>query len=313
MIRVTSRRFSLAHPPHPARAPRSAHRPGSSRPRRSQRCARHRRCSPRGQQLQPADPARPGRDRDLQLHQLGDQLDRHDHVRAAGHHGRDRPGQPREGRRERPGDPGRRREVGERRPRSARSRPAASASPTRRRPSRSPTRRRSPSTTASRSSAPATSTSTFYSTSRDYGVFDTDAADVAAVVAVFNADFAKTSITPSDGDDLVWSPTDSQTQLLALINGAQHTLDVEQEEFSDTALVNADRRGREARRHGTRRRREPVVLHDRAQRGHRRRRQGDRLLRSRTASTSTPRRSSPTTARRPPRSSSGRRTSRPTR
>jgi hypothetical protein len=81
--------------------------------------------------------------------------------------------------------------------------------------------------------------STFYSTSRDYGVFDTDAADVAAVVAVFNADFAKTSITPSDGDDLVWSPTDSQTHLLALINGAQHTLDVEQEEFSDTALVNA--------------------------------------------------------------------------
>jgi hypothetical protein len=81
--------------------------------------------------------------------------------------------------------------------------------------------------------------STFYSTSRDYGVFDTDAADVTAVVAVFNADFAKTAITPSDGDDLVWSPTDSQTHLLALINGAQHTLDIEQEEFSDTALVNA--------------------------------------------------------------------------
>jgi phosphatidylserine/phosphatidylglycerophosphate/cardiolipin synthase-like enzyme len=81
--------------------------------------------------------------------------------------------------------------------------------------------------------------STFYSTSRDYGVFDTDAADVAAVEKVFTADFAKTSITPADGDDLVWSPTDLQTRLLALINGAQHSLDVEQEEFSDTALVNA--------------------------------------------------------------------------
>jgi hypothetical protein len=79
---------------------------------------------------------------------------------------------------------------------------------------------------------------TYYSTSRDYGVFDTDVADVAAIVTVFNADYAKTSITPSDGDDLVWSPTDSQTHLLALINGAQHSLDVEQEEFSDTALVN---------------------------------------------------------------------------
>jgi hypothetical protein len=80
---------------------------------------------------------------------------------------------------------------------------------------------------------------TYYATSRDFGVFDTDTTDVSAITAVFNADYAHTSITPSDGDDLVWSPTDSQTQLLNLINGAQHSLDVEQEEFSDTALVNA--------------------------------------------------------------------------
>jgi hypothetical protein len=80
---------------------------------------------------------------------------------------------------------------------------------------------------------------TYYATSRDFGVFDTDLTDVSAIVAVFNADYAHTSITPSDGDDLVWSPTDSQTQLLNLINGAQHTLDVEQEEFSDSTLVNA--------------------------------------------------------------------------
>jgi hypothetical protein len=80
---------------------------------------------------------------------------------------------------------------------------------------------------------------TYYATSRDYGVFDTDAKDVAAIVAVFNADYTHTSITPSDGDELVWSPTDSQTHLLALIDGAQHSLDIEQEEFSDTTLVNA--------------------------------------------------------------------------
>jgi hypothetical protein len=80
---------------------------------------------------------------------------------------------------------------------------------------------------------------TYYSTSRDYGVFDSDPNDVAAVTAVFNADFSHSSITPSDGDNLVWSPTDSQARLLSIINGAQHTLDVEQEEFSDTALVNA--------------------------------------------------------------------------
>ncbi|WP_055494637.1 phosphatidylserine/phosphatidylglycerophosphate/cardiolipin synthase family protein [Streptomyces sp. TP-A0356] len=81
--------------------------------------------------------------------------------------------------------------------------------------------------------------STYYTNDRDYGVFDADAADVAAIEQVFNADYAKTSITPSDGDNLVWSPTDAQNRLLALINGAQHTLDVEQLEFGDTALVNA--------------------------------------------------------------------------
>jgi hypothetical protein len=79
---------------------------------------------------------------------------------------------------------------------------------------------------------------TYYATSRDYGVLDTNAADVSAITAVFNADYAHASITPSDGTDLVWSPTDSQTQLAALINGATKSLDVEQEEFSDTTLVN---------------------------------------------------------------------------
>jgi hypothetical protein len=71
---------------------------------------------------------------------------------------------------------------------------------------------------------------TYYATSRDYGVFDTDAADVSAITAVFNADYAHSSITPSDGTDLVWLPTDSQTRLLGLINGATRSLDVEQEE-----------------------------------------------------------------------------------
>ncbi|MFJ4184611.1 phosphatidylserine/phosphatidylglycerophosphate/cardiolipin synthase family protein [Kitasatospora sp. NPDC089509] len=81
--------------------------------------------------------------------------------------------------------------------------------------------------------------STYYDSSRDYGVFDTDANDVAAIEQVFAADYAQTSITPSDGDNLVWSPTDSQDRLLALINGAQTSLDVQELEFGDPALVDA--------------------------------------------------------------------------
>ena len=154
---------------------------------------------------------------------------------------------------------------------------------------------------------------TYYATSRDFGVFDTDANDVAAIVAVFNADYAHTSITPSDGDDLVWSPTDSQTHLLALINGAQHSLDIEQEEFSDTTLINAIVAA--AKRGVTVRvvRRGPVVLQLRGQRGHRRRRQGDRLLL--VDRLLHPRQGDHRRLRhvRPPRRSSARRTSPPTR
>ena len=82
-------------------------------------------------------------------------------------------------------------------------------------------------------------TSEYYSTSRDYGVFDNDQTDVAAIEKVFAADYAHTSITPSDGDNLLWSPTTAQNRLLSVIEGATTTLDVEEEEFSDTAVVDA--------------------------------------------------------------------------
>jgi len=82
-------------------------------------------------------------------------------------------------------------------------------------------------------------TSEYYPTSRDYGVFDSDQNDVAAIEAVFADDYTHTSITPSDGDNLLWSPTTAQSRLLSIINGATKTLDVQEEEFSDTAVVNA--------------------------------------------------------------------------
>jgi phosphatidylserine/phosphatidylglycerophosphate/cardiolipin synthase-like enzyme len=80
-------------------------------------------------------------------------------------------------------------------------------------------------------------TSQYYTTTRDYGVFDTDANDVSAIEQVFDADYAHTSITPSDGDDLLWSPTDATSRLAAVINGATKTLDVEEEEFSNYTIV----------------------------------------------------------------------------
>ncbi|MCQ4079522.1 phospholipase D-like domain-containing protein [Streptomyces sp. RB6PN25] len=82
-------------------------------------------------------------------------------------------------------------------------------------------------------------TSQYYPTSRDYGVFDSDSKDVNAIEQVFDADYTDASITPSDGDNLLWSPTDSQSRLLSFINSATKSLDVEEEEFSDSAIVKA--------------------------------------------------------------------------
>ncbi len=82
-------------------------------------------------------------------------------------------------------------------------------------------------------------TSEYYSTSRDFLVVDTDQADVAAITTVFDADFAHRAVSPGDGADLVWSPTDSQSKLLAIINGATSSLRIYSEEMGDTTVENA--------------------------------------------------------------------------
>jgi cardiolipin synthase A/B len=90
-------------------------------------------------------------------------------------------------------------------------------------------------------------TSRYYATSRDFLIEDTKHADLKAITAVFSADFAHRSIQPSDGRDLVWSPTNAQATLLGLINGATRSLRVYSEEMGDTtiedALIKAAHRG----------------------------------------------------------------------
>ena len=84
-------------------------------------------------------------------------------------------------------------------------------------------------------------TSRYYNDTRDFAVIDTSPNDIAAIQAVFNNDFANGSTTFATplGDDLVWSPTNSQTALLTLIASAKKTLNVENEEMGDAAVVNA--------------------------------------------------------------------------
>ena len=79
-------------------------------------------------------------------------------------------------------------------------------------------------------------TSRYYPTSRDLAVIETNPNDIAAIETTFNADFASSAITPPTGDDLVWSPTNSLTSLLGLINSAKSTIEVENEEMGDASL-----------------------------------------------------------------------------
>jgi len=78
-----------------------------------------------------------------------------------------------------------------------------------------------------------------YADTRDFAVIDTRRADVAAVVATFDADFAGRFISPPDGTDLVWSPTNADPSVLSVISGATHSLAVEDEEMDDPAVTSA--------------------------------------------------------------------------
>jgi cardiolipin synthase A/B len=78
-----------------------------------------------------------------------------------------------------------------------------------------------------------------YPGTRDFAVIDTDRADVGAIVATFDADFTGYDITPPEGTDLVWSPTNAQASIISVINGASRTLAVEDEEMDDPAVTGA--------------------------------------------------------------------------
>jgi cardiolipin synthase len=72
---------------------------------------------------------------------------------------------------------------------------------------------------------------------REYLAVDEDAEDVAEAEQIFTADFANRSLTPKG--KLVVSPTNSREVLVALLQMARRTIDLEAEELSDVAIVGA--------------------------------------------------------------------------
>jgi cardiolipin synthase len=91
----------------------------------------------------------------------------------------------------------------------------------------------------------------YYSTSRDFGVLDSDTHDVAAIEQTFSDDWnagtlenesgAKVTasvVTAPAGDDLVWSPG-SKAALLSIINASKKSLLIYNEEMSDPDIIAA--------------------------------------------------------------------------
>lgn len=81
---------------------------------------------------------------------------------------------------------------------------------------------------------------------REYGIVITDSADVAEVTAFFEADWERTA-PQVDEPRLVWSPVNSRERVLALIDGATESLDLEQllmqDEEVEDHLISAAERG----------------------------------------------------------------------
>lgn len=78
----------------------------------------------------------------------------------------------------------------------------------------------------------------YYKDDRDLGIVDNDPNDVSAIEAAFDSDWNGQKIQAQNGDDLVWSPN-SRDQLLSLINSAQTSLDIYNEEMQDPHIIAA--------------------------------------------------------------------------
>jgi len=92
-----------------------------------------------------------------------------------------------------------------------------------------------------------------YPDTRDFAMVENDPVDIAAIETTFSHDYAAGttaagvsgasdfSYSPGAGDDLIWSPTTADADMLSIINGAQSTLLIENEELSSSAsdIVNA--------------------------------------------------------------------------
>jgi cardiolipin synthase A/B len=77
------------------------------------------------------------------------------------------------------------------------------------------------------------------SVSLNFGIVDTEAGDVAYLAKMFDCDWTKTQVAPPDGTDLVISPINARSKLLAEIKGARKTIHLFNQELGDKQIIQA--------------------------------------------------------------------------
>lgn len=79
-------------------------------------------------------------------------------------------------------------------------------------------------------------TNAAFTRNRGYGIADLDPIRVAEIQAVFDADWNRTRARVQQ-PDLVWSPNNSREKLIALLQSARRSLDIQTEVMSDNEVI----------------------------------------------------------------------------
>jgi cardiolipin synthase len=72
---------------------------------------------------------------------------------------------------------------------------------------------------------------------RDYAVVTRDAEEVREIIQCFEADWSRRPFEPPGSSNLVWSPGIGRTRIAEFIDGAKHSLYVQNERYQDAIIV----------------------------------------------------------------------------
>jgi cardiolipin synthase len=72
---------------------------------------------------------------------------------------------------------------------------------------------------------------------RDYAVVTTHALEVGEMVRCFDADWEHAEFAPHPESQLIWCPNNGRPRIAAFIDGAKHTLWLQNERYQDTVII----------------------------------------------------------------------------